>query len=127
MSAKVFLNLGSPFRREDAFPVLRDGVWVDDTECLRGEHFVPTAEERLRCAYKLRPTDLALPEGFEVPEEVSDEAEAALEAQLAEFSVGGGWYEFPGAEEGADPVKVQGKDAAIAKLRDMTAGDGEDE
>ena len=38
------------------------------------------------------------------------------DARLAPFVKGGGWYLFPAVAEGGEPVKVQGRDDALAEL-----------
>lgn len=49
---------------------------------------------------------------------------AEQDAKLAPYVKGGGYYEFPALEEGSDPVKVRGREAALAELaRREAAGD----
>lgn len=120
----LFKNLGAPVRRKEPFDVLRGGQVVQDTQARRGDVFAPTDGERVRLAYKLQlhgqPQTLAdgvtASESDEGDEPTDDELEA-----ITSYATGGGWYEFPGAE-GAEPTKVQGRDAAIAAYREMVEG-----
>lgn len=111
-------NLGAPIRR--------DGEIV----ARRGEVFIPTEDELVRKAYKLRPVP---PESR--PKLVKDQPKASKAAEaetksdaddgpdavdeVDQFYTGGAMYTLPGGE------RVRGKDAAAARLKELRGGTNE--
>lgn len=49
-------------------------------------------------------------------EQLAEERRAAEDTRLAPFKGEGGWYTFPATEEGGEPLKVQGREKALAEL-----------
>lgn len=84
----LYRNRGAPWTRSDG------------TRIERGAVFEPTAEERLRRAYKLECVGPALAEQPPLP----------MSVNVEDYAIGGGWYMVDG-------VKLQGREKAEEALR----------
>jgi len=87
----------------------RGAGWTraDGTRIERGDEFVPTEDELIRKAYKLRylgPVEQLAPDPTPEPSEPED----AIDVE--DYHVGGGWYMIDGQ-------KVQGREKAEELLR----------